>query len=197
MGHLCLRHRELDVRVLGQLRGDLVERREAHAADERVGGVGACAGTSNAVSELVTTDHKRTILQSTSNVWKFTRASTVFGQLMSKVKSKVHRAQRNVTHQVRTLALLGQARHPPHDGAMLVLVLGLAGGDLEQGLLQGVHGSQEPFDTLHFAGPERDDAVNVGRSAATSESWSVGRSTFNASDLIDSVSPYNVLDQQS
>lgn len=54
---------------------------------------------------------------------------------------------------LRTLALLGESRNPPYDGAVLVLVLGLTRRHLHEGLLHGVDGSEEALDTLHLPGP--------------------------------------------
>lgn len=50
-----------------------------------------------------------------------------------------------------TLSFLGQPGHPPDDGTVLMLVLGLPRGDLDQRLLQRVHGAQEPLDAFDFA----------------------------------------------
>lgn len=60
-----------------------------------------------------------------------------------------------------TLALLGQARHAPHDGSVLVLVLGLARRHFDQRLLQRVHGAQEPLDALDLAGAPASDHPRI------------------------------------
>lgn len=72
------------------------------------------------------------------------------------LRDLVVRSEGHPTHQVvrgvGALSLLGQARHAPHDGAVLVLVLGLARRHLDQRLLQRVHGAQKPFDALDLTG---------------------------------------------
>lgn len=58
----------------------------------------------------------------------------------------------------QTLSFFGQSGHAPHDGAVLVLVLGLSGRHLDERLLQRVHSAQEPLDALNLA---RSPAIRV------------------------------------
>ena len=47
-----------------------------------------------------------------------------------------------------TLSLLWQPRHPPHDGLVLVLVLGLTGGRLHHVLPGGLQDTHKTFKAL-------------------------------------------------
>lgn len=55
--------------------------------------------------------------------------SQVVGDLV--IGGELHTAD-EVVRGVRALSLLGQARHPPHDGAVLVLIFGLPAGHFHQ-----------------------------------------------------------------